>query len=149
MKYQVLIFSLFFIISCNQKYAVDEFEKDFLENRWIKNDIKRMSFSIEEANDYAIDLHLGHIYDFQFEEIPVLVTIFNGEQLVFQEEILIKMKDENGKDKGDCLGDICDLYIPISQKISLNKGNYTIQFENKFDHEYLPNILGIGLRVKK
>ncbi|MBD3724416.1 MAG: hypothetical protein IE891_06455 [Flavobacteriaceae bacterium] len=136
------------LLSCNSNNTVDIFQKDFKENRWSKNDLKRLTFSIEETSNYDIDLHLGHIYDYQFDSVPLQVTLFKDEQILFQETIDVKVK-ENGKDLGECVGDICDLYAVLKQDYNLDKGLYSLQIENKFDREYLPNILGIGVRIKK
>ncbi|SHJ49137.1 gliding motility-associated lipoprotein GldH [Flavobacterium haoranii] len=136
------------LVSCNSSNTVDIFQKDFKENRWSKNDLKRLTFSIEETANYDIDLHLGHIYEYQFDVIPLQVTLFKDEQILFQETIDVKVK-ENGKDLGECVGDICDLYAVLKQDYNLDKGLYSLQIENKFDREYLPNVLGIGVRIKK
>lgn len=137
------------LIACNQNYVVEEIDKDFENNRWLSTDEKQFVFQIESENAYQISLHIAHVYDFQIPEIPVEVSLNKNDNVVFQKEVLVKFKDENGKDSGECLGDLCDLYFPISEKVQLTQGKYHFSVKSKFKGAYLPNILGVGVRVEK
>ena len=57
--------------------------------------------------------------------------------------------DENGKELGDCAGDICDLKHLLVSKAKLLKGEHQITVTHSFHFDYLPNIIHIGLDVGK
>ncbi|MEZ4854594.1 hypothetical protein, partial [Flavobacterium sp.] len=93
------------------------------------------------------------IFGFPITELPVLVGIQNEEKDVYMDIVNVKIIDKNGKHLGDCLGDICDVYAVILTQ-NLEKGNYTIKIGNALQssdsqHQYLPNILGVGIDVNK
>jgi hypothetical protein len=61
--------------------------------------------------------------------------------------LLIKIKDNEGNDRGDCTGDYCDVEEMVFENISLQKGNYKVRIINEFNSDYLPNVLGLGIRI--
>ncbi len=147
---KISFFCLLLLIACNQNVVVNELNDDLVNNRWLHTDKKVFEFEIEQDANYQLELHLSHVYDFQFEQIPVGVYLLEGEQILLGEELAVNFKDSNGKDLGECLGDICDLYVPVSSQINLSKGiKYRVEIQNDFKGDYLPNILGVGIRVKK
>ena len=150
MKIQNSIFLLFLILfSCDSKVIYNEFYSNFDENRWVLNEAKSFTFTIEKEEVGAIVLHLGHIYDFQFESIPIEVKIITPDSETEVLELNVKLKDTEGKDIADCSGDICDLYVTLKEKAMLKNGKYEIVITNKFNLPYLPNILGVGIQVKR
>ena len=140
---------LLLLVSCDSKVIYNEFYSDFKDNRWISNEAKTFAFTIEKEEVGAIILHLGHIYDFQFESIPIEVKIITPDNKTEVLELDIKLKDTEGKDLADCSGDICDLYVPLKEKAMLKNGKYKVVITNKFTLPYLPNILGIGIQIKR
>lgn len=146
-KISVLV--LLLLIACNQNVVVDELNRDLTNNRWQQADDKVFEFAIEQEGEYQLELHLAHIYDFQFEQVPVGVYLSEEKQILLGEELVVSFKDDDGKDLGDCVGDICDLYVAVSSKIKLSEGKYKVVVQNRFKGAYLPNMLGVGIRVKK
>lgn len=150
-KLKTLLFGITVLfISCNPNSVYNEFNSNFESNRWISGE--EISFDFENMNDkepVSIQLHLGHIYDFQFTYVPIEVKIIapNGSSETINLDV--QFKDESGKDVADCTGDICDLYVPIKDKTTLIKGKYKFVVKNKFSSSYLPNILGVGIFIEK
>ncbi|MEQ3690066.1 MAG: hypothetical protein ABNG98_00965 [Flavobacterium sp.] len=145
-----LFFISAFVISCNSNSIYNEFNSDFDSNRWNSDD--EVSFEFENTNDLeaaSIKLHIGHIYDFQFANVPVEVTIISPDGSNEKVELDVMFKDEAGKDIADCTGDICDLFVPIKDKTTLIKGKYQFVVKSKFSSPFLPNILGVGILIEK
>lgn len=150
MKIKVILFAVLFIyFSCDSKFVYNEFDSDFENNRWLPEHNKTFDFSIEKDVEASIVLHLGHIYDFQYDFIPFEIKITYPDGNTEIESIDLKIKDNNGKDIAECSGDICDLYFTLKEKKLLQKGNYMIVISNKLNSPYIPNILGVGIQVKK
>ncbi len=150
MKIKVILFTVLLIcFSCDSKLVYNEFDSEFENNRWFSENSRTFEFLIEKEVEASIILHLGHIYDFQFESIQMDIKITYPDGNTETNPIDLKMKDNSGKDLGECTGDICDLYFTLKDKQSLKKGKYKIVIANKFNSAYIPNILGVGIQVKK
>ncbi len=152
MKTKLLIafLSIFLFISCDKSSVYSEFYKNKEDNRWLKSDEKTFEFTIDDAEElYDVIFDFSHVYDYQFASVPIDFVIENpkGEKEKFT--INLKLKDTNGKEIGDCSGDICNLKFKIKQKSKLNKGKYKVSITNSFKGEYLPNVIGVGLEIKK
>ncbi len=149
LKPTLLLFSFVFFISCNERFIYSESTSDFKANQWMKDDVKSFEFDNETAQNYQLSLNISHVFDYQFERIPLGVGITNPEgktEVVFFDLIL---KDAQGKDLGDCLGDICDLEQTFKTNFPLSKGKYTFTVFHKFGHPYVPNISNLGITIEK
>ncbi|WP_395044744.1 hypothetical protein [Flavobacterium sp.] len=141
---------LLLLVSCNSNTIYSEFKNDFDSNRWLKADAKTFEFTIDEdAQLYDIIFDFSHVYDYQFSSIPINFIIESPNSLQEKFTIDLKIKDNSGKDIGDCSGDICDLKFKIKEKYKLEKGKYKVIISNNFKADYLPNVIGVGLDVEK
>jgi len=144
-----LLFALFFVvISCNKLEVYNQFDDGFAENRWQENDVKTYDFTIDDDSKlYNITFRFSHVYDYQFNSIPINFTIVNpnGEKQIKQ--IDLQIKDTSGKELAECSGDFCDLNYMLEENVKLSKGNYKIMVSHAFQGPYLPNVLGVGLKV--
>jgi len=135
-------------ISCNDKKVFSEHKTDFRANQWKKNDVKLFDITIDdESKNYDLTLSISHVFDYQFDKVPITIGITNpkGETEVLKINLILK--DSAGKDKGDCLGDICDLKQIFKKNVKLSKGNYVVSVANNFNNSYLPNISSLGIEV--
>lgn len=142
--------SLFFIMtSCNNSSVYNE-GHDFPKNQWLKKNSNSFVFTIDDdASLYDVTFNLSHVYDYQFASAPLSFkwTKPDGSSEVIPVDF--KFKDENGKELGDCAGDICDLKHTLASKAKLLKGEHQITITHSFHFDYLPNIIHIGLDVSK
>ena len=146
----LLLLSLFTIlISCSKQNQFSQFDTFGEENRWQKSDAKTFEFDItDDAQLYNLVFRFSHVYGYQFASIPLNVVIESPDGKKEELKIDVSIKDDSGKDLGECAGDICDLNYKIEEKIKLQKGNYKITFSHSFEGPYLPNVIGIGLNVE-
>lgn len=145
----LLLLSLFTIlISCSKKNGYNEFVTFGEENRWQKLDVKTFEFDLTDEAQYNLTFRFSHVYDYQFASVPINFSIEkpNGEKENFSIDVAIK--DSDGKDLGECAGDVCDLNYKIKEKTKLIKGKYTVTISHSFSGPYLPNVIGIGLKVE-
>ncbi len=137
------------IISCKKNLTFSEFDSSFKSNRWEKKEVKEYNFIIDdETKYYNLTLVFSHVYGYQFPSIPIKVELTNTdnmENIVFDLQII----DKNGKQIGDCAGDICDLKYTFKEKTKLLKGKYKLKLSHTFNGPYLPNVIGVGLNVEK
>ena len=145
------MFSVLFLSSCNNvNYVYTKFQKDFSENRWFNDDIRLFEVTIEDdVQLYDLDVQFGHIYDYNLDNVPLEVVIKAPSGTIEKLKVDVLIKGKDGKDLGDCTGDICDVYHVLKSKASLEKGVYVIEVKQASKLVYLPNVLGIGLNVRK
>ena len=145
-----LLFGLLFVvISCNKSEVYSKFDDGSPENRWEQKDTKTYDFTIEDDTKlYNITFRFSHIYDYQFNSIPINFTIVNPNGETQNKQIDLKIKDTAGKEIAECSGDFCDLNYKLEENVKLTKGNYKIVVSHAFQGPYLPNVLGVGLKVE-
>lgn len=152
MKKIILVVSFILVLfaSCNKTSLYDKFEDNFKENRWEEKDSKTYDFSIDdESKLYNITFRFSHVYDYQFNSIPIHFTIINPKGSAQKKEIDLQIKDASGKEIAECSGDFCDLNYKLEENVKLLKGNYKIIVSHSFKGPYLPNVLGVGLKVEE
>ncbi len=150
-KLYVLLFSLLFAFYCCNQISSTYYKvyDDFESNQWQQADKKEFSFSISEGAAYDVTLKLSHVYEYQFDTVPMQILIVdpNGKREEFP--IDLKIKDSSGNEIGECAGDVCDLKYTIKKNSNLPQGDYKVTVSHHFKGPYLPNILGIGLDIKR
>lgn len=151
MKLQSLLIGsiLILILSCQYNSVYNKMDLEFDQNRWYKNSPKNHLFSIEQEGKYDVFIHFKHVYDFQFDSIPLIIKSKNPDGKMDVITFYLSVKNEKEKDRGDCVGDICDLKEILFASKEMKSGNHEVSIEHQFKHDYLPNVLGVGLSVEK
>lgn len=148
MFHKSVLLLFLFLFSCDKSITSKDFYKDFDNNRWAFNHEVEFNIKINKGDELWI--HFGHIYDYNYDtisiELDLTKSINNSQKIVLIEEL--KLKNSNGEDVGECLGDICDYYQKVNLD-SIEPGNYHLVIRNKSDLPFLPNVLGIGYEVRK
>lgn len=144
------LFSVFFLISCSEKTEYSKFIRLPENHRWFKTDTKTFEFTIDDDSKfYNVIFEFSHISDYQFASVPIKIDVMNPTGEEEFHHIDFNIIDKNGKPLADCGGDICDMSMNILEKTKLQKGKYTIKISHDFDKPYLPNVIGIGIKVKE
>jgi gliding motility-associated lipoprotein GldH len=146
--------SLFFLLalalfSCGSKTIYNKMDEGFKDNRWPKSDVKTYSFELaKQAAGCSMDVRFSHVYGYQFQTVPLVMTITYPDGKTVSKDIVLKVTDSNGKDLGECAGDICDLtQTVITDSEPMPVGKYMITLKHTFQAGFLPNVLGVGIRV--
>jgi gliding motility-associated lipoprotein GldH len=136
------------LIACNKSKLYSEFSKFSENNRWEKSVVKNYEFNVEDDTLlYDLTFQFSHVYDYQFNSVPIIFSVENPEGIKENFTIDLVIKDASGKELAECSGDICDLDFKIKEKAKLLKGKYKVSVSNGFNGPYLPNVIGIGLKV--
>ena len=149
MKKSILsLIGLILLVSCNKTTVYDKFDDGFTENRWEQKDAKTYDFAIDDATKlYNLTFRFSHVYDYQFSTVPINFTIINPKGKMQKKQIDLQIKDASGKELAECSGDFCDLNYKLEENVTLLKGNYKVIISHSFNGPYMPNVLGIGLKV--
>lgn len=148
-KYFLIAGLFLMMISCGNSSVYNE-GHDFPKNQWPKKSTNSFVFTIDdEASLYDVTFNLSHVYDYQFASAPLLFKWIKPDGSSENIRVDFKFKDKNGKELGDCAGDICDLKHTLTSQTKLLKGEHQITVTHSFNFDYLPNIIHIGLDVSK
>lgn len=149
MKKFVFLLPLLLLFSCNKTTLFTKTLDDFKDNRWQKSEMKVFHFDIKKDVEEAdIKLTFSHTFDPQYERVPLELAIQYPDGTKNNMFLNLQLKDGSGNLMSDCAGDICDLEMSLKEGMKMPAGQYTITIENKFDGEYLPNVLALGITVE-
>jgi gliding motility-associated lipoprotein GldH len=149
-KFIFSIFAVFLLISCSEKTDYNKFIKLPEDHRWLKSDSKIFEFTIDDDTKlYDVTFEFSHIYDYQFASVPIKIDVKNPSGEEEFHNIDFNIKDSKGKPLADCGGDICDMSMNVLEKTKLFKGKYQIKVSQDFNGPYLPNVIGVGIKVSK
>ena len=136
--------------SCN-KNTVFEKHHDFDKNTWAKTDIVTFEANIENVDqEYDILVAIRHTPSYAFANVIIGFTIETpaGEKRMMQHSLLIRSTD--GKFLGEGLGDIYDISVPVYKKMLFKyPGKYKFTIENRMNLVEMPDLMSIGLIIKK
>lgn len=152
MKHILAIFSICcsLLLSCNSKATHKSQTTDFHQNRWEKTNVLQHQVIIDDiSKSYNFILKFSHVYDYQFSEVPLLISIQNPKGEIERIPISLQIKDKNKQDLGDCMVDYCDLNYTFKNNAPLEKGTYKISISHQFKGTYLPNIIAVGLEINQ
>ncbi|KAF2519789.1 gliding motility lipoprotein GldH [Flavobacterium salilacus subsp. salilacus] len=149
MKKFVFLLPLLLLFSCNKTTLFTKTIDDFDNNRWQKSEVKTFEFDIKKDVENAdIKLIFSHTFDPQYERVPLELTIQSPDGVKDNMFLNLQLKDGSGNSISDCAGDICDLEMNLKEEMKMLAGKYIITVENKFEGEYIPNVLALGIMVE-
>ena len=77
-------------------------------------------------------------------------TIFTASGDMRTTDYTLKFNDREGRKLSKCLGDYCDLMVPLRESFTFNEpGRIRFEIENKFTKLEMPGIMEVGLIMKK
>lgn len=147
-KIVLLFLILSTLFSCSKQRHFRKFIEFPNDHRWDLNDKKTFRFEVkDDTKNYNLTFLFSHIYDYQFNSVPIKFEIENPDgttENIAEDLIIINAE---GKHTADCAGDFCDLNYTFKSKTKLKKGTYKIDISHNFNGPFLPNVIGIGLKV--
>ena len=136
------------LLSCNGNKIYREID-EFDSNRWAKTDVRSFSFEVPTAGKYDFAVIFSHVYDTPLANIPIIITMENPDGKSETQHIIMHIRNEDGKQLGDCSGDYCDFEQEIFKDRTLAGGSYKVTLSNDFDYDYMPNVIGVGIEISK
>lgn len=149
MKKLLLLLVLLSVCGCDKTKVFSQYDRDFPQNRWRRNDVREYCFTIDEKARYDLTFEISHLAEFQFAEIPLDIEGTDPTGTVSRQRSMLKLLDAQRKDLGECSGDLCDLEQPLFENVLLIPGQYKVRIRHLFPNEFIPNITGMGIRLNK
>jgi len=99
---------------------------------------------------YNIYVNVRHTKFYPNSNLWIFITTQFPDGKKMEKRVELTLADKEGRWQGDCLGDICDIQLPIQQNAFFETpGNYTFQFAQIMRTDNLPFVMSMGLRVEK
>ncbi|HLP21738.1 MAG TPA: gliding motility lipoprotein GldH [Chitinophagales bacterium] len=139
------------LLSSCDKSAVMEEQQQIKDYQWEYADAKTFSTEITDTvQHYNIYVSLRHGFGFEWRNVWVKIetTFPDGKQ--FERRVNLVLSGADGVWHGDCLGDNCDMLIPIQDNAFFPQtGKYTFKISQDMRVNPLPLIKTVGMRIEK
>ena len=144
------ILSAFLLSSCNKDKIFEE-NYDFKNNTWSKSEVVTFEPNIENVDqEYDILIAVRHTSAYPYANVIIGLTMETpgGEKRMMQHSLIVR--NEDGTFKGEGLGDIYDIKVPVFKNILLKyPGKYKFIIENRMHLVEMPDLMSIGLIIEK
>ncbi len=142
---------LILFAACNGDTKVFEEYHKFENLSWNRFDILEFEANIEDIElEYDIYINIRHIPEVPYKEMLINFTIYSPSGDMRTTDYTLDYFDPEGNKLSECMGDLCDLYIPIRKAIKFyDPGITKFEIENKYPKVEMPGIMEVGIIVKK
>jgi len=146
----LLICSLFFLSSCDKSRIIEE-NKQLKEYQWSYEDAQTFTAEIKDTSQhYNIYVNVRHSFQFGWRNVWVKIQTTFPDSSRFEKRVNLVLSEPDGHWYGDCLGDNCDMQIPIQQNaIFPQPGTYTFKISQDMRVNPLGLIKSVGMRIEK
>lgn len=145
-----IIFVVSIFSSCNQNKVMEE-NQQITSYSWDYSDKKTFNAEIKDTTqNYNIYINLRHSFNFEWRNLWVNIetTFPDGRQ--FEKRINLVLSEPDGHWNGDCLGDNCDIQIPIQTNAFFPlTGKYTFTISQDMRVNPLGFVKSVGMRIEK
>ncbi len=150
-KIIILIGLVLTLIACNNGAVYDKYEP-IPDYQWEYSNLLTFEVNLDDKSSaYDLFINLRHADFYPYNNLWIILHIKSPDSESFtQERIQISLAAQDGTWFGDCMGDICDVQIPIKKNISFpEKGVYTFKLEQNMRQDPLIGIMETGIKIKK
>ena len=131
--------------------AVMEEQQQIKENQWDYADSKTFTAQITDTvQHYNIYVSVRHGFNFEWRNMWVKIETTFPDGKTYERRVNLLLSDADGVWHGECLGDNCDMLIPIQDNAFFPQtGKYTFKVSQDMRVNPLPNVKTIGMRLEK
>lgn len=148
-KYIVLVIATFILVGCNNNVVFKEYQA-FDNVSWNKLDILNFDFPVQVNESLDFYLALRHHTYYPYSFINVNITFYTPDGEMRSRDYHFRLKNRESKWKGDGMGDLWDIELPIRKDMIFNKsGICKVSFQNIMNKAETPGIIEVGLIVRK
>ncbi len=139
------------LLSACSTNAVMEEQQQIKENNWDYTDSKTFTAQITDTvQHYNIYVSVRHGFNFEWRNMWVKIETTFPDGKMYERRVNLLLSDADGVWHGDCLGDNCDMLIPIQDNAFFpQQGKYTFKVSQDMRVNPLPHIKTIGMRLEK
>ncbi len=149
------IFSLLFcaislLVACDSAVIMEE-NQQVPDYSWEYKDDKTFTANITDTTQhYNIYINLRHSFNFEWRNLWVNIETSFPDGRKFDKRVNLVVSEPDGHWNGDCLGDNCDIQIPIQTKAFFPlPGKYKFKLTQDMRVNPLNYVKSIGMRIEK
>ena len=140
----------FYLTACKQDVVLEQ-NQQIANYQWDYADAKTFTADIKDTvQHYNIYVSTRHGFNFEWRNLWVNIetTFPDGRQ--FDRRVNLVLSEPDGTWYGDCLGDNCDMLIPIQNNAFFPQiGKYTFKISQDMRVNPLGFVKSIGMRIEK
>lgn len=136
--------------SCDKRVLLEE-NKTIDSNQWSYDNPQLFSVNITDTAQHCnIYINIRHSFQFEWRNMWVNVETTFPDSTVYNKRVNLPMSEPDGMWHGKCLGDNCDLQVPIQQNaVFPQTGTYTFKIKQDMRANPLSYIKSVGMRIEK
>ena len=136
---------------CDRNKTVFEKYHRFDNLSWNRFDILDFRMQLDKVDSpYDIFINIRHLPEVPYEEMTINFTIFTASGDMRTADYDLDFYDPEGKRLSDCMGDFCDLLLPLRRSfLFYEPGEVRFEIENKYTKLEMPGIIEVGILVKE
>lgn len=139
------------LLACNNNKVYDEHKELSPNLQWSK-DLK-IEFTPEITDldaGYKMTIAFRHAQGYSYKNLSLIATTVSPSGQTSQKHYDLEMIDENNDYKGEGMGDIWDVEVPVEQNYKFSEtGAYHITFEYDMPVDPLHMAVDLGLIIEK
>lgn len=142
--------SICLLTACSSNAVMEE-QQQIKENQWDYADSKTFTAQITDTvQHYNIYVSVRHGFNFEWRNMWVKIETTFPDGKTYERRVNLLLSDADGVWHGECLGDNCDMLIPIQDNAFFPQtGKYIFKVSQDMRVNPLPNVKTIGMRLEK
>ena len=138
------------LVSCSNNKVFEQYHK-FEKFSWNRFNFVKFETNIEDTeSEYDIYLNFRHLPEYPYRNFDFNFTIYTPSGEMRTSDYEIDLYDKQGKQLSECLGDYCDLKIPLREGFRFSEpGLAKFEIENKMTKLETRGVIEVGLVIEK
>lgn len=139
-----------FLSSCD-KNRIAEDNQQIANYKWEYADAKTFTAGITDTvQHYNIYVNIRHAFNFDWRNVWVKIETTFPDGKVYERRVNLVLSEPDGHWYGDCLGDNCDMQVPIQMNAFFPEaGTYTFKITQDMRVTPLNLVKSVGMRIEK
>jgi gliding motility-associated lipoprotein GldH len=144
------MFTCLFLVSCDKSMVMEK-QEQIAKYKWDYADAKTFTADITDTiQHYNIYVSVRHGFNFEWRNMWVKIETTFPDGKKYERRVNLILSGADGVWHGDCLGDNCDLLIPIQDNAFFPEiGKYTFKIAQDMRVNPLEAVKTIGMRIEK
>lgn len=147
----VLLLSLSFLFSCNNKNIVYEKTKEFPNAEWQIDDVQKFNVEIDDTlANYDFSIIIRNTIDYNYANLFVFLNTLTPDDEIAKDTLQFLLADKEGKWLGKGKGNFKESVFLLQHGLKFSQaGTYSFEFTQGMREETLVGIADIGIRIEK
>jgi len=138
------------LTACNPN-RIYEKHHSLSDNVWGKEQALAFQTNITDTGSkFNILIAIRHAQYYPFPAVDVNIKSISPSGKETSKNYELQLTDEDGMFKGEVMGEIWDIEIPIEKNLTFEQtGTYEYQIKHTMPYDWLPLIMKVGLIIEK